>query len=199
MPDFTVIEGGGPEGRDQILAEQDFKNALRAAAANMLRIIRGAGKPYELLIQLSDVVSAAVKVRDVTGHLPIDLMVTILQGESKTEAIWERYGKGEIDKATIDRWQEDGTIDKEYAESSIQAGALQIIASRLVYQTLQERAGETEMRDGINKAIAARQKSNKYWEAKYPAPVKTGRKKRKPTPRFGSKLGRPVTEKWGGR
>jgi hypothetical protein len=195
MPDFTVIEGGGPEGRDQILAEQDFKNAVRAAAANMLRIIRGAGKPHELLIQLSDVVSAAVKVRDFTGYLPTDLMVTILQGESKTEAIWERYRKGEIDKATIDRWQEDGTIDKAYAESSIQAGALQIIASRFVYQTLQERAGETEMRDGIKTAIAAKQKSKKYWEAKYPAPVKTGHKKRKPAPRrFGSKLGNEEKE-----
>jgi hypothetical protein len=117
-------------------------------------------------------------------------MVTILQGESKTEAIWERYGKGEIDKATIDRWQEDGTIDKEYAESSIQAGALQIIASRFVYQTLQERAGETEMRDGINKAMAARQKSDRYWQAKYVSPAPKGRKKRKPTARrFGSRLG----------
>jgi hypothetical protein len=71
----------------------------------MLRIIRGAGKPYELLIQLSDVISAAVKVREVTGQLPTDVMVNVLQGESKTEAIWERYAKGEIDKAAIDRWQ----------------------------------------------------------------------------------------------
>jgi hypothetical protein len=56
MPDFTVIEGGGPEGRDRILAEQEFKFALRQTAANMLRIIRGAGKPFELLTQMSDVV-----------------------------------------------------------------------------------------------------------------------------------------------
>ncbi len=44
MPDFTVIEGGGPEGRDRIRVEQEFEFALREAAANMLRIIRGAGK-----------------------------------------------------------------------------------------------------------------------------------------------------------
>jgi hypothetical protein len=158
MPDFTVVEGGGPEGRDQILAEQDFKNALRAVAANMLRIIRGAGKPYELLIQLSDVISAAVKVREVTGQLPTDVMVNVLQGESKTEAIWERYAKGEIDKTAIDRWQEDGTIDRKYAEESIKAGALQVIASQFVDPSLQK-AGQSELRDGINQAIAAREKS----------------------------------------
>jgi hypothetical protein len=32
------------------------------------------------------------------------------------------------------------------------------------------------MSAGINSAIAARQKSNKYWEAKHPRAPKTGRK-----------------------
>jgi hypothetical protein len=56
MPDFTVIEGGGPTGRDRIFAEQEFELALREGAANMLRTIRGAGKSYGLLQELSDVV-----------------------------------------------------------------------------------------------------------------------------------------------
>lgn len=49
MPEFTVIDGGGPEGRDRILAEQDFRDALREGTANMLRVNRGAGKSYGLL------------------------------------------------------------------------------------------------------------------------------------------------------
>jgi hypothetical protein len=165
-------DGGGPEGRDRIYAEQEFKEALREAAANMLRVIRGAGKSYALLKQMSDVVAAAVKVRDVTGQLPTDILETVLHGESETEAIWEKRRTGEIDEASIDRWHEDGTIDRKYAENSIKAGVLQIIASQFVEQTLQERAGESEMNDGINKAIAARHKSNKYWEAKYPPAAK---------------------------
>jgi hypothetical protein len=195
LADFRIIDGAGPAGSDRILAEQEFRDALRAAAANMLRVIRGAGKSYVLLSQLSDVVAAAVKVRDVTGHLPTDILETVLHGKSETEYIWEKRRNGEIDEASIDRWHEDGTIDRKYAENDIKAGVLQIIASQLVGQALQERASESEMNDGINKAIAARQKSNKYWEAKYP-PAKAGRKKRKPiAPRFGSKLGRPVSEK----
>ena len=31
MPDFTVIRGGGPEGRDRIRVEQGFEFVLREA------------------------------------------------------------------------------------------------------------------------------------------------------------------------
>jgi hypothetical protein len=31
VPDFTVIKGGGPEGRDRIRVEQEFELALREA------------------------------------------------------------------------------------------------------------------------------------------------------------------------
>jgi hypothetical protein len=136
VADFRVIDGGGPEGRDRIYAEQEFKDALREAAANMPRVIGGAGKTYALLKQKSDVVAAAVKVRDVTGQRRTDILETVLHGESETEAIWEKRRTGEIDEATIDRWHEDGTIDRKYVESTITAGVLQIIASQFVGQTL---------------------------------------------------------------
>jgi hypothetical protein len=136
VADFRVIDGGGPEGRDRIYAEQEFKDALREAAANMPRVIGGAGKTYALLKQMSDVVAAAVKVRDVTGQRRTDILETVLHGESETEAIWEKRRTGEIDEATIDRWHEDGTIDRKYVESTITAGVLQIIASQFVGQTL---------------------------------------------------------------
>jgi hypothetical protein len=191
MPDFTVIEGGGPEGRDRLLAEQEFTFALRQTAANMLRIIRGAGKPFELLTQMSDVVAAAIKVRDATGHLPHELLQTILHGTDETTALWEKLQKGEIDEATIDRWQEDGTISRMYAERIIKDGVLQMVASQLVGQMLQERAGETELRDGINKAFDARAKHHKYWGPKRSAHAKPARKTRKsPTQRSGSKPGK---------
>jgi len=41
MPDFTVIEGGGPRDGTEYLRSKEFEFALREAAANMLRIIRG--------------------------------------------------------------------------------------------------------------------------------------------------------------
>ena len=76
----------------------------------------------------------------------------------------------------------------------IKARVLQIIASQFVGQTLQERAGKSEMSDGINKYIAARQNSKKYWEVNHPAPVKTGAKGQS-LHRHWDLLGRPVPEK----
>ena len=163
MPDFTVIEGGGPAGRDRIYAEQEFELALREAAANMLRIIRGAGKPFALLEQMSEIVAAAVKYRDVAGKLPIDILQTVLHCESETEVIWEKRRAGEIDEASIERWRENGELDQLEAEDSIKAGALQIIASQLVGQRPQKQAGVREMREGINRVFGAKKKMKEYW------------------------------------
>jgi hypothetical protein len=51
---------------------------------------------------------------------------------------------GRSTKADMDRWYEDGTMDRKYAEHSIKAGVLQIVASQFVGQSLQQRAGEPE-------------------------------------------------------
>ena len=75
---FKVIDGSGPskEERNQQEKERelqqqrdgtrsDFSWALRDCAANMLRIIRGAGKPNELMRQMQKALNAAVKFREV--------------------------------------------------------------------------------------------------------------------------------------
>ncbi len=161
--------------------EEQRRFLIRQAAANMLRIIRGAGKPYALLEQMSDVVAAAVKIWGVTGQLPTDILETVLRRESKTEAIWEKRRAGKIDDASIERWHEDGSFGQLEAEDSIKAGVLQIIASQFVGQKPQERAGESEMRNGINEAIAAKETAKRYWTARHKVgTVKTARKKRKP-------------------
>jgi hypothetical protein len=193
MPDFTVIDGGGPEGRDRIFAEQELRDRLHETAANMLRVIRGAGKPYELIQQLNEVVKAAIKFRDAFGHWPPShALGEMLAMHDEVHAMDEKQAEGRFTKADMDRWYEDGTMDRKYAEQAIKAGVLQTIASQFVGQTLQERAGETEMRDGINQVIAAKKKSREYWDAKHPAPTKTSAKKRKPTAprRFGARLGK---------
>jgi hypothetical protein len=56
----------------------------------------------------------------------------------------------------MDRWYEDGTMVRKYAEQAIKAGALRTIASQFVGQTLQERAGESEMSDAINAGCSLR-------------------------------------------
>lgn len=196
MPEFTVIDGGGPEGRDRIFAEQELRRVLQETAANMLRVIRGAGRPYELINQFSDVAQAAIRFNEAFGHWPPSHMLAeMLKMHDAVEDMDQKQAAGRFTQTDMDRWHEDGTMDRKYAESAIKAGVLQIIASQFVGQTLQESAGKSEMSDGINKAIAARQKSKKYWEEKYKAPAKKVHLKRKPTKRrLGSKLGKNESE-----
>jgi hypothetical protein len=162
---FKVIDGGGKKGRDLILAEQEFSRALRESVANLLRVMRGAGRPDDLLYQLNGVLKAATQILDLTGQLPVEIMTTILHGRSETQNIWERRQRGEIDDATIDQWEKDGTISRKYAEEVIHAGVLQVIASQLVRQDLQLRAGTKEFNDGIRRLAEAEEKSQKYWRA----------------------------------
>ncbi|WP_407174552.1 hypothetical protein [Bradyrhizobium sp. STM 3562] len=164
MADFRVIEGGGPEGRSRLLAEQELRNALHITAANLLRIVRGAGKPYELMMQFNRVVQAAIQYRDAVGHWPpSDLLGQMLRMRDEVDEMHEREAAGKCTEADMERWYEDGTIDRKYAEASIKAGVLQIIASQFVDQPLQEKAGKSEMSDG--KLIAAKAKSHAYWNA----------------------------------
>jgi hypothetical protein len=61
---FKVIDGDGPgkeEGdreREREWAQGEFSYAIRDCAANMLRIVRGAGKGYEILRQMQTVIEA---------------------------------------------------------------------------------------------------------------------------------------------
>lgn len=198
MPDFTVIDGGGPAGRDRIFAEQELRDRLHETAANMLRIIRGAGKPYELVTQFNEVVKAAIKFKDAFGHWPPShVLGEMLAMHDEVHAMDEKQAAGRFTKEDMDRWYEDGTMDRKYAIEAIKAGVLQTIASQFVGQTLQERAGESEMSDGINKVIAARKKSREYWDAKHPAPAKakSGTRRKTSAPRkFGSRLGKQKPE-----
>jgi hypothetical protein len=62
-------------------------------------------------------------------------------------------------KTDMDRWYEDGTMDRKYAEQAIKAGALQTIASQFVGQTVQERAGESGI---MASTRAAHVKANRF-------------------------------------
>ncbi|MGL9620787.1 hypothetical protein QRQ56_22485 [Bradyrhizobium sp. U531] len=64
---FKVIDGDGPgreesdRKQDQQFSRDEFSWAIRDCAANMLRIIRGAGKPYELMRQMQMALSTSAK------------------------------------------------------------------------------------------------------------------------------------------
>jgi hypothetical protein len=112
----------------------EVSRTLREMTANLLRVIRGAGKPYEIGQQAAALVEALVKYRDVTGAWPDDL--------SEVLSI-------ERDMDNLEGHQ----LDRADAEQRVISGALQVAASRLIGQTAHASVGSCEMYEGIN-AIA---------------------------------------------
>jgi hypothetical protein len=187
MPDFRVIDGGGKGNRDKDGAERDLREKLLEAAANMLRIIRGAGKPDELIVQVNEFLLAAIRYKDKVGRWPSgEVFAEILAIKRDADEI-RVEDRTEEDR---DRMYESGRMDRMYAEQTIKAGVLRTIAAQLLGQDLQERHGKKELSDGIDQAIRADAKSEKYWKAKN-SPLVKGPSKKAPTRRFGSKLGKP--------
>jgi hypothetical protein len=178
MTGFRVIEGGGRRRNvEQDIAEQEFADTLREAAANVLRVIRGAGRPGALIKQFNDVVIAAVNFQETAGHgILAATLVSILGVENEADEIFKKHASGQVEQKSIDRWDEDGTFDRMYAEGAIQRGALQIIASKLLDQSIQVCAGKSEMHEGIRRVIAARERQRAAIDKE--SSVKTVRKKR---------------------
>jgi hypothetical protein len=167
---FKVIDGDGPskEDRDREEKERDlahkresakveFSWAIRDCAANMLRIIRGAGKPYNLLGQMQEVLRAALEFQEAHGYWPQNIITNDLKIEDKIERERLRLKEGSINQATYDRWWENGEFDLSRAEMRMYQGALQAIASQLIGQKLQQTSGEREFYEGVSDLAKARE------------------------------------------
>lgn len=117
---------------------------LRELAANMLRVVRGAGKSHEITAQCVAVLKAFQAYHDQFGHWPPS---------------WE------IDEAlSIRRDEANPVYDKEWeyqhACTVVLRGGLQVAASRLVCQNTQARRGMSEMMGGVNTILALRKEEN---------------------------------------
>lgn len=106
---FKVIDGGGPskEERDKAQAHEeqvrrrewtkvDLSWAVRECAANLLRIVRGAGKPHELLLQMKKVIESAVKFQEVHGYWPDDVIAAELHLVDERQEIFGRCRAGDL-------------------------------------------------------------------------------------------------------
>ncbi|MGY4431169.1 hypothetical protein ACVWWO_003646 [Bradyrhizobium sp. F1.13.1] len=152
---FKVIDGDGPgreesdRKQDQQFARDEFSWAIRDCAANMLRVIRGAGKPYELMRQMQMALNTSAKFYEVHGYWPQEVIVNDLRIEDEAAKWFGKAREGALDQGSVDRWHDDGTFDRMAAEHTIFCGALQLIASELIGQSTQKAAGSREFHDGL--------------------------------------------------
>lgn len=123
--------------------------------------MRGAGRPEELGRQCAEVVQAYRDYHDALGEWPSSFLISDIlslrhrEYHAKTDRAWE--------------W-EDGV-------RQMVAGGLQIAASQLLAQNTQERAGESEMFDGLR--IIEKQRSENA-AARTPKLRKPAKRKAKP-------------------
>jgi hypothetical protein len=122
-------------------AEQEVDWTLRQMAANLIRVVRGAGKPFEIAENAQTFILALVKYREVTGDLDVmDQFPAMLSIGAKD------YLRRGLDGAKL---------DEARAEERAVRGALQVAASRLLGQTTQVKAGEDELSDGARQLVDA--------------------------------------------
>lgn len=146
---------------------------LRQLASNILRIVRGAGKPYDLYEQMLAVLQAMNDYRDAVGAWPSSFeMDKILN--ARVERNWS--------DEDLKRWTEGGTLEMELAFDAICRGALQNVASKLVDQKLQIAAGENEVYEAVYRIEALREgwrkeRARQAQQARAPARKKARRRK----------------------
>lgn len=143
---MRIVSENSDQDLARVRAEGRVDRALCELAANILRVVRGAGRPYELGRQAAGFVAACEAYREAVGHYPPP----------------EDLG------AALDVHRElepSRFAEREYvisaASESMMRGGLQIAASRLLGQLTQERAGDSELLDGARQYADYREERRK--------------------------------------
>jgi hypothetical protein len=149
-------DGTSEPDSDRRIAMQAVTDRLCELAANILRSVRGAGKPYQIGRHAQALTDAMVAYRDAVGHYPSD--------EELAAAL-----DVEISEERLDQMSDEQQAVVQ-ARQQIIRGALQVAASRLVDQRPQEAAGMTEIDDGIRDLEKAREERRTRPAAQDPGP-----------------------------
>jgi len=131
MPDLTIVSQNSEADIQRSATEDRVEAAALALATNILRIVRGAGKPERLIDHTLDYVKCAQAFYEAHGRWPVPELHQCLG---------------------IDRvFSVEETRKREWCrgEDLMVRGALQVAASRLAGQRTQESAGRSEMFDGL--------------------------------------------------
>jgi hypothetical protein len=126
--------------------------AYDRVAANLLRVLRGAGDIGGVLHYAADYVAACERARE-AGQYPVSIQYSI-------PTAWDIiHSTGTEDDQK--RWMQDGTYEKEVAVQTIISGALQQVASELLDQKSLIARGKQEMTEGIRAYEAWRESNRK--------------------------------------
>jgi hypothetical protein len=143
---------------------------LRELTANLLRVIRGAGKPYLIARQVFDLTEAIALYQSSTGRPISTEVLSAIPSLTPDPGFRTRYGDFEAD------WRN--------ARQLVVQGALQLLASELLDQRTQAAAGDHEVTRGLYAFERLRAERRTATRAAKPAVQrKVGTKRMKDSPR----------------
>lgn len=115
-------------------ADDELRWSLRELAANMMRVVRGTGKPHEIGSQIFGLTEAFQAYKNVAGTWPSsDLIGEALELAYRFEHLPDRADRDPFYRA----------------EHEVMRASLQVAASRLMRQSTQETRGRSDMHDAM--------------------------------------------------
>ena len=133
------------ERREAEAAAANLQRAMRALAANLLRVIAGAGKDYELTGQMAGVLNAQLALNKVANFYPHEIERPIRDALNNLD--WRREHPAYRQSTAEDqaRWEEDGTASLKRAEQMVRTASLRLVAAQLAQQPSQESAANHDL------------------------------------------------------
>lgn len=133
-------------------AKAQLIEALSQHAANLLRVVRGAGKPRQIVEDLTFCAHAFDEYR--RAH----------QREAEAEVVASAFDirdlshyRGQATAEDRARWLEEGTLAVEEARQHIILASLQIVASRMLDQRPQMERGEEQLSQALRAFFEAKE------------------------------------------
>ena len=156
-PPFRVVSDQSEKDIERKRTRDEIGFVLRQMAANLLRIVRGAGKGYDLLDEMIACVKAFQEFRSAHGHWPESHAIqSALEFDEPSPAL----------DAPDSHWDEWGV---KSAELDVCRASLRIAAARILGQKLQEDHGHNDLRSAVDALERAREKRRARFTAQYPS------------------------------
>jgi hypothetical protein len=158
--------------REKVAAEcaaSELGYATRALAANILRIIAGAGKGSELISQICEVLKAYQELQPLSGRACYPYPPSTPMVEGLRELDWRRGAEGyhQPTEEDLERWRRDGSADLADAKSVVAQAALRLTAAQLLRQPTQESTADHQLFSAIRQLEEARRVRNARWEEQW--------------------------------
>jgi len=120
-----------------------LNDAARELAANLLRIIAGAGKSHTLISEIVALLNAYRELQPYAGTAAYSSIPTAPITDGLTDLDWRKNNPAYPDyrsEESLRRWLKDETEEVRLAEEEVVRAALRLAAARLARQPTQESA-----------------------------------------------------------